>query len=245
MNKAIVVIPTYNESENIEKLIKQLIEIPLQLSVLIVDDNSPDGTGDIAETLAREFSQVHVIHRSAKMGLGTAYVDGFKYALREGFDYIFEMDADFSHDPKYIPIFLEKIKDYDLVLGSRYFSGISVVNWSFYRLTLSILASKYVKMWTGMPFTDPLGGFKVFRKEVLERIELEKIVSDGYVFQMEMLFRAYTNGFRIGEIPIVFIDRGFGSSKMSRKVIFEAVYKVPAIGLGFLITRFLGRFKKR
>lgn len=238
MNKAIIVIPTYNESDNIEKLVRQLLEMPLQLSVLIVDDNSPDGTGETADRLAKEFREVHVIHRKCKSGLGTAYVEGFKYALQEGFDYIFEMDADFSHDPKYIPVFLERIRDYDMVLGSRYLGGISVVNWSFYRLTLSLLASKYVKLWTGMPFSDPLGGFKVFRKEVLERIELGKIVSDGYVFQMEMLFRTYTNGFRIGEIPIIFIDRGFGRSKMSRKVIFEAIYKVPAIGLGFLIKRF-------
>ena len=243
MSRAIIVIPTYNESDNIEKLVKQLIEIPLQLSILIVDDNSPDGTGEIADRLAKEFHEVHVIHRKCKSGLGTAYVEGFKYALQEGFDYIFEMDADFSHDPKYIPVFLEKIRDYDMVLGSRYLGGISVVNWSFYRLTLSLLASKYVKIWTGMPFSDPLGGFKVFRKEVLERIELGNIVSDGYVFQMEMLFRAYTNGFRIGEIPIIFIDRGFGRSKMSRKVIFEAIYKVPAIGLGFLIKKALRGFK--
>lgn len=235
-----VVIPTYNERDNIAPLVERIQSIGNGIHILFVDDNSPDGTGQLANELSQRCNGISVIHRQKKLGLGTAYVEGFKFALERGYDYVIQMDADFSHDPKYIPTFMEKIKEYDLVLGSRYCNGISVVNWSLFRLILSFLACKYVKVITGLPFYDCLSGFKCFRKEVLEDINLDKVISDGYVFQMEMLYRAYKKGYRISEIPIIFVDRGFGRSKMSRRVIFEAFYKVPLLRFEYPISQSLG-----
>lgn len=230
--KAVVVIPTYNESENIEKLVKAILDLQKDIHICIIDDNSPDGTGQIADRLAAYYSEVSVIHRHGKLGLGTAYIEGFKRALRDRADYIFEMDADFSHDPKYLPDFLGAIQNKDLVLGSRYLHGISVVNWGFKRLLLSKFATLYVKLITGLPISDATGGFKCFRREVLESINLDKIYSNGYSFQIEMTYKAWKKGFRVGEIPIIFIDRCVGQSKMSKKIVWEAIWTTWRLRLG-------------
>lgn len=222
--KSIVVIPTYNERDNIETLLAAILDLPHNLEVLIVDDNSPDGTGEIADKLAKENPRVNVIHRSGKLGLGTAYIEGFKYALEQGFDYILQMDADLSHDPKYIPDFLEKMKDSDLVLGSRYTKGISVVNWNFRRLLLSKAANAYVRLVTGLKFTDLTGAFKCFKRQVLENMNLKAIHSSGYAMQVEMTYRTWKKGFRIVETPIIFIERNTGASKLSRKDVIEAFF---------------------
>lgn len=236
-----VVIPTYNEKDNIERLVKTILDLGIGLHVLIVDDNSPDGTGKMADKLARDFNVVHVIHRSGKMGLGSAYRMGFKYALDKGAPLVFEMDADFSHDPKYLPLFLEKMKEYDVVVGSRYLNGVSVVNWSMGRLILSYGANVYTRLITGLRLTDCTGGFKCFRRGVLEAINLDKIRSDGYSFQIEMNYHCIDKGFSIGEIPIIFIDRSAGSSKMSRKVVREAVVMVWRLRIGSICRKVLGR----
>jgi len=238
MPKAVLVIPTYNERENLADLVRAILDLHLGLEILIVDDNSPDGTGAVADKLAAQYPQAHVLHRSGKLGLGTAYVDGFKSALGMGADYVLEMDADFSHDPKYLPKLLKRIESCDLVLGSRYMDGISVINWSFWRLVISLLANKYVQIVTGMRYSDCLGGFKCFRRHVLERIGLDKIIANGYVFQMEMLYRAHQQGFRIDEVPIVFYDRDFGVSKMSKRTVVEAFFVV-------LVLRFTVRSQRR
>ncbi len=227
MVEALVVIPTYNERENIERLVRSLLGLPLNLAVLVVDDNSPDGTGAIADQVAEREPRVRVIHREGKLGLGTAYIAGFKWALANtDARYIFEMDADFSHDPHAIPLFLEKIRDADLVIGSRYVQGVTVVNWPLSRLILSISANIYTRIVTGMPLHDATGGFKCFRREVLMALPLDHIKSDGYSFQIEMNFHAWKRGFRIIEIPILFTDRLVGASKMSRRIIWEAAFMV-------------------
>ncbi len=232
MARALIIIPTYNEQENIVRLVHEIFSQQprcpdVALSILIVDDNSPDGTSDIVRDLqAREdpeFSRIHLLTRPAKMGLGTAYVTGFKYGVREGFDYVFEMDADFSHDPKEIPNFLHEIENYDLVIGSRYIPGAHVTNWPKRRLLLSYNANVYARIITGIPVRDATGGFKCFRRNVLEAIDLDDIRSNGYAFQIEMNFRAWRKGFRIKEIPITFADRLAGASKMSRSIVREAV----------------------
>ncbi len=224
--RGIVVVPTYNERENIEELINKVLSVSPIIDILIVDDNSPDGTGEIVDRMAKENSRIKVIHRPGKMGLGSAYVEGFKYALKEGYDFIMEMDADFSHNPEDIPRFIEKIKEYDLVIGSRYINGVSVVNWPISRLFLSYFANIYARFITGVPIKDLTGGFKCFRREVLEAIDLDSIMSDGYAFQIEMNYRAYKKGFRITEIPIIFIERRAGASKMSKKIVWEAFWLV-------------------
>ncbi len=224
--KACVIIPTYNEKENIEKIIPAVLEKDERLSVLIVDDNSPDGTGDIVDRMAGENPRILVLHREKKEGLGQAYIAGFKFSLERDFDYIFEMDADFSHDPKYLPDFLEAIKDYDLVLGSRYIKGVNVVNWPMSRLLLSYYANFYTRIVTGLPLKDATGGFKCFRRKVLEAINFNEVKSNGYSFQIEMSFRAFKKGFKIKEIPIVFTDRAEGTSKMSKKIVREAIWMV-------------------
>ncbi|MDZ7264456.1 MAG: polyprenol monophosphomannose synthase [candidate division KSB1 bacterium] len=225
--KGIVVIPTYNEAQNIEQMIDKILFQGIRnLDILVVDDNSPDGTGDIVERIARCESNVFLMRRPGKAGLGTAYVAGFKYALQHDYDYIFEMDADFSHDPDEIPNFLEALKDHDLVIGSRYKTGVNVINWPITRLVLSVGANKYTQFITGMPIKDCTGGYKCFRRQVLEAIDLDRIASDGYSFQIEMNFKAWKKGFRIVEIPIVFADREAGSSKMSKKIIREAIWMV-------------------
>ncbi len=224
--KSLIIIPTYNELENIRKMIPDILGRYDDVDILIVDDGSPDGTGVFVEQLTKESDQIKLIKRPNKMGLGTAYIRGFKYALQNGYDYIFEMDADYSHDPKEIRNFLEAIKDYDLVLGSRYKTGVNVVNWPMRRLMLSYFANSYTRFVTGLPVRDATGGFKCFRRKVLESINLDSIKSNGYAFQIEMTYKAYKKGFRIAEIPIIFIDRHQGTSKMSKKIVREAVTMV-------------------
>ncbi|MCX6600095.1 MAG: polyprenol monophosphomannose synthase [bacterium] len=224
--KGLIVIPTYNELATIDAILDAILEQNLGLDVLIVDDNSPDGTAQRVKARSGNDSRVKLIERSGKMGLGTAYVAGFKYAIANGYEIVFEMDADFSHDPKELPRLLEKIQGYDFVLGSRYINGISVVNWPLRRLLLSYFASYYTRCVTGMPIHDPTGGFKCFRIEVLKAIDLDRIRSGGYSFQIEMNFKAWKKGFKYVEIPIIFVDRRVGSSKMSRAIVREAVFMV-------------------
>lgn len=225
-DKALVIIPTYNERENIEPLVKAILALPVKVDVLIVDDNSPDGTGEIADRLSQQFPQVHVMHRTEKNGLGRAYCAGFAWALERDYEYIIEMDGDFSHNPADIPAFLEAAKNADLVIGSRYSNGIRVINWPLKRLMLSLGAAKYVQLITGMPITDPTGGFKCFRRHTLQSINLNEIRSNGYSFQIEMSHKVWRQGMKIVEVPIVFTDRFQGKSKMSRKIVWEAVWMV-------------------
>ncbi|MGB9912953.1 MAG: polyprenol monophosphomannose synthase [Candidatus Kapaibacteriota bacterium] len=224
--KAIVIIPTYNEAENIEKLINKIFSIIPDINILIVDDNSPDGTAAIVEKIMQNDPRLHLIKRPGKMGLGTAYIDGFKYALSKGFEAIFEMDADFSHNPEDLPRFLEALQDADLVIGSRYLTGVNVINWPLRRLILSYFANIYTRIITGMPIKDATGGFKCFRASALRQINLDNIKTNGYGFQIEMNFRIWAKGFKVKEIPIVFVDRMNGVSKMNKKIILEAVLLV-------------------
>jgi len=226
LKKSLVIIPTYNELENIPKLIPKILQKDEGLEVLIVDDNSPDGTAAFVEEESKSNSRVHLIKRNAKLGLGTAYIEGFKFALKNGYDFIFEMDADFSHNPKELINFLREIESADLVLGSRYKSGVNVVNWPMKRLLLSYFANVYTRIITGLPVKDATGGFKCFRREVLEAIDFNNVKSNGYAFQIEMTFKAWKKGFRIKEISITFIDRVKGTSKMSKKIVREAVTMV-------------------
>ena len=224
--KTLIIIPTYNEMDNISRLIPDLLERYENLDILVVDDNSPDGTGNYVEDLSKQNPRIKIIKRSRKQGLGTAYIAGFKYAIQHEYEYIFEMDADFSHDPKEIKNFLEAAEKYDLVLGSRYVKGVNVINWPMRRLLLSYFANKYTRFITGMPIQDATGGFKCFRRKVLEAINLDQIGSNGYAFQIEMTFKAWKKGFKVGEIPIVFVDRMKGTSKMSKKIVREAIFMV-------------------
>ncbi len=235
--RALIIFPTYNEKENIEKITRAVLAKDDRIHVLIVDDNSPDGTGEIADGMAGEDPRVFVEHRPGKAGLGTAYIHGFKWALEKGFDYIFEMDADFSHSPDYIPDFLEAIKENDLVLGSRYISGVNVINWPMTRLLLSYYANVYSRLVTGLPVRDATGGFKCFRREVLEAIRLDDVKSNGYTFQIEMTMRAHVRKFRIKEIPIVFTDRLRGTSKMSKKIVREAIWMVWWLRLAAILGK--------
>lgn len=218
----LVIIPTYNELENIDAMIEKLLGLPYGLDVLIVDDNSPDGTAARVEAWQARSERVHLLKRPGKMGLGSAYRDGFRYALAKGAEYIFEMDADFSHDPGAIGEFLEAARDADIVLGSRYLNGVTVVNWPLSRLILSYSANVYTRLVTGLPLADATGGYKCFRRRALEGIRLDRVKSEGYSFQIEMSFRCWKRGFRIKEIPILFVDRRAGVSKMSRRIIWEA-----------------------
>jgi dolichol-phosphate mannosyltransferase len=223
--KTLVITPTYNEKENIERIIQAALSQDPRVEMLIVDDNSPDGTGDIVDRIAAANPRVHVLHRSGKLGLGTAYIAGFKWALERDFASVMEMDADFSHDPGHIPTFLKQVEEADLVLGSRYrFGKVTVVNWPITRLLLSFFANVYARIVTGLPLYDSTGGFKIYRRQVLEAIDLNAVKSNGYAFQIEMSFRAWKKGFRIIEIPIVFTDRSEGQSKMSRQIVWEAVW---------------------
>jgi len=227
VRRALVIVPTYNERENLPRLIPAILAQDPRLDVLVVDDSSPDGTGTLADEMAEEDERVHVLHRSGKLGLGTAYIAGFRWGLERGYDYLFEMDADFSHDPAHLPQFLAAIQDADLVLGSRYLHGrVTVVNWPIGRLLLSYFANVYARVVTGMPLADATGGFKCFRREVLAALALDRVESNGYAFQIEMSFRAWKQGFRIREIPIMFVDRDIGESKMSKKIVREAVWRV-------------------
>jgi dolichol-phosphate mannosyltransferase len=235
--KTFVVVPTYNERDNIDRLISEILVQGDGINVLIVDDNSPDGTGVLLDAIASANHRVNVIHRSAKLGLGSAYRDGFRYALDNGADFIVEMDADFSHDPSLLPLFLEKIKQYDFVIGTRYLNGVSVVNWPIRRLILSYYANVYTRVITGLSISDCTGGFKCFRRKVLEAIDLSTIKSDGYSFQIEMNYRCIEKGFRVGEIPIIFIDRHAGTSKMSKRIMWEAVIMVWKLKLGSIVRK--------
>jgi len=233
--KAMVVIPTYNEADNIEGIIRAVRSLPYDIQVAIVADASPDGTGVLADRIAGEDNGVHVLHRGGKQGLGSAYVEGFKYALSAGMDVVLEMDADFSHDPNALPDFLAKVREADIVIGSRYRNGVRVINWSFRRLLLSKLATIYVYFVTGMPgsmVSDATAGFKCYRRAVLEAIDLDRIHSNGYSFQIEMKYRAYKKGFRLAEIPITFNDRHVGQSKMNTRIILEALWIVWRLRLG-------------
>lgn len=226
MKKTLIIIPTYNELNNIQKLIPLLRSEYPAVDILVVDDNSPDGTGKKVKEMSEKDSQIKLIEREGKLGLGTAYVRGFKYMLENGYEAAIEMDADFSHNPKEVANFLIEIEEYDLVLGSRYSDGVNVVNWPMRRLLLSYFANIYTKVITGMPVYDATGGYKCFRREVLEAINLDKVTSNGYSFQIEMNFKAWKKGFRIKEIPIVFVDREDGSSKMSKHIVYEAIFMV-------------------
>jgi dolichol-phosphate mannosyltransferase len=225
--RGLIIIPTYNERENLPRLLPMVLEQDPRLDILIIDDASPDGTGQLAEELAADSDRVHVLHRAGKLGLGTAYIVGFRWGLERGYDWLFEMDADFSHDPTHLPQFLEALQTYDLVLGSRYLEGrVTVVNWPMARLLLSYGANIYARTITGVPLWDATGGFKAFRRKVLESIDLDRIESEGYSFQIEVNLRVWKRGFSIGEIPIVFVDRTTGESKMSKRIIREAIWRV-------------------
>jgi len=231
--RALIAIPTYNEAANLPNLVPQVLAQDPRLEVLVVDDNSPDGTGRIAEELARKNDgRVHVLHREGKLGLGTAYITAFRWALEREYDYVFEMDADFSHDPVYLKDFLKAIESADVVLGSRYLEGkVAVVNWPMGRLMLSYCANIYARWITGLRIWDLTGGFKCFRRRVLETIDLSQVRSNGYAFQIEMSVRAWRKGFKLRETPIVFVDRTEGHSKMNRAIVREAVWMVPRLRL--------------
>ncbi len=237
MADILVVIPTYNEAENIRAIAAAVLAGCPAAHLLFVDDNSPDGTGRLADELAQGDPRVHVLHQPGKGGLGRAYLAGFKWALRDSYRFVFEMDADFSHNPAELPRFLQAAAQADLVLGSRYVNGIRIINWPLSRLILSKGASLYVRLLTGLPVTDPTGGFKCFRREVLEAIDLNRIRSNGYSFQIEMTHTAWKLGFRIVEVPIVFEDRRSGLSKMNSIIVREALWMV-------LRLRFRPRQKK-
>ena len=223
MNKSLVVVPTYNERENLSPLAQRIFALPVPVDLLVVDDNSPDGTGKLADELAARTPSLHVLHRQEKCGLGRAYIAGFQWALEHGYDYVFELDGDFSHNPDDIPMFLEAARNADLVLGSRYLNGIRIINWPLSRLMLSQAAAKYVQIITGMKITDPTGGYKCFTRRALEAINLKEINSNGYSFQIEMTHRLWRQGMKIVEVPIIFTERAQGNSKMSGHIIQEAL----------------------
>lgn len=238
LRRALIIVPTYNERDNLPRLIPSILARDPRLEVLVVDDGSPDGTGGVADALAATEPRVHVLHRSGKLGLGTAYLTGFRWGLERDYDVLFEMDADFSHDPAHLPLFLEAIEKFDVVLGSRYLEGrVTVVNWPIGRLLLSYFANAYARWVTGLPIADATGGFKCFRREVLAALALDRVESNGYAFQIEMSFRAWKKGFRLGEIPIMFVDRDIGESKMSRHIVAEAVWRVWRLRLLALTGR--------
>ncbi len=225
--RALVIVPTYNERENIERLIERTLAQDPRIDMLVVDDGSPDGTGELVQQLVAAEPRVHLLSRATKLGLGTAYIAGFRWALEHDYDYVLEMDADFSHDPNHLPEFLSAVEHADLVLGSRYQQGrVTVVNWPMRRLLLSYCANIYARAVTGLPVWDATGGFKCFRRSVLEAIDLSRVRSNGYAFQIEMSFRAWKQNFRLAEIPIVFVDRTEGTSKMSNRIVREAVWMV-------------------
>ncbi|MBI5388147.1 MAG: polyprenol monophosphomannose synthase [Verrucomicrobia bacterium] len=229
--KTLVITPTFNERENLPNLVRKVFSLPVRLDLLIVDDNSPDGTGQLADEIAASNPQVHVMHRAEKNGLGRAYIAGFKWALARDYDCIMEMDGDFSHNPDDIPKFLQAAQEADLVLGSRYCDGIRVINWPLQRLVLSMGAGMYVRTITGMPFSDPTGGYKCFRRRALLSLDLETVKSNGYSFQIEMTHRIWRQGLKVTEVPIIFTDRFQGTSKMSGKIVREALWMVWSLWL--------------
>jgi len=230
--RAVAVVPTYNELANLEELVDKLRAVTPDLHILIVDDNSPDGTGRLADELRRKHpDQIFVLHRQSKEGLGRAYVDGFKLVLEEDYEFILQMDADLSHDPAHVPQFLDQIQNYDLIVGSRYLNGISVVNWDLKRLIMSKMATKYVRIVTGIPITDATSGFNCWRREALEAVGFEDAFSSGYVFLVEMKYKAYRKGLKVGEVPIIFVERKQGNSKLDWGVIWEAIWGVLKLRL--------------
>ncbi len=234
---SLIISPTYNELENIEELIRKFHQNSPSSDILFVDDNSPDGTADMIKHLQKSDPGIHLIVREKKLGLGTAYCRGFEWALERGYGRVIQIDADLSHNPEDIPRLLEKSKKYDVVIGSRYVNGVNVVNWPLRRLILSYFANIYARVLTGLPVSDSTGGFKCFNTKVLEAINLKSIKSQGYAFQIEMNFLAWMKKFTICEIPIIFFDRTVGKSKMSNKIIYEAVWTVPKLALKRLFHR--------
>lgn len=226
MRKGLIIIPTYNEARNIERIIAEILSISPQLEVLVIDDNSPDNTGDIVAKMTQKNKRVHLKRRESKMGLGTAYVLGFRYALGHTFDFAFEMDADFSHNPDDLPRFIELLDQYDLVIGSRYTDGVSVVNWPMKRLVLSFGACTFARVVTGIPVRDLTSGFKCYSRKALAAVDWESFEVDGYGFQIQSVFSVFRAGLRVKEIPIIFVERRAGESKMSRRIIWEAFWLV-------------------
>ncbi|MDH3734900.1 MAG: polyprenol monophosphomannose synthase [Gemmatimonadota bacterium] len=235
--RGLVILPTYNEIESLERVVRGVLDRDGRLSVLVVDDGSPDGTGDLADRLAGENDGIHVLHREGKQGLGSAYIAGFRWALERDYAWVFEMDADGSHDADRLPDMIEATRTYDVVVGSRYLRGVNVINWPMSRLLLSYYANRYARCVTGLRLADSTSGFKCFKREVLAAIDLTAVGSTGYAFQIEMNFRAWKKGFAVGEIPIVFVDREAGQSKMSGAIVREAVWRVWALRLRSLLGR--------
>jgi len=241
MNQTLIIVPTVNERENLPRLAQRLLSLPVKVDLLVVDGNSTDGTGQIADELAAKHPEIHLIHEAKKSGLGRAYIASFKWALERDYEFIFEMDSDFSHDPDEIPNFLKAAENADLVLGSRYTGGVRVLNWPLKRLLLSRCAGIYVWLITGMPFTDPTGGYKCFRRRALQSINLDQIHSNGYSFQIEMTHRLWRDGFNIAEVPITFTERVEGSSKLSRHIVIEAFWMVWWLWLRNGLRRWPGK----
>lgn len=225
-NKSLIIIPTFNEIDNIERMIKTLLGLYPEVSLLIIEDGSPDGTAQVVKDLQSEFNGLHMIERQGKLGLGTAYITGFKWALNKGYDFVFEMDCDFSHDPKQVQDLLEAAQVNDLVIGSRYIDGIRIINWPFRRLLLSYMASIYTRIVTGIPVFDTTGGFKCFSRKALETLNLDNIISKGYIFQLELNYKVWLSGLKVKEVPIIFYERRDGESKMAGGIIFEALFAV-------------------
>ena len=240
-NKSLIIIPTYNEIENIESMLTTVFEAYPQISILIIEDGSPDGTADVVKKLQASNQQLHMIQRTGKQGLGTAYTTGFKWALERDFEYVFEMDCDFSHDPKQIPVLLEAAQNHDLVIGSRYIDGIRIINWPFSRLLLSYIAGIYIRIVTGIPLLDSTGGFKCFTRKALQALNLNDIISNGYVFQLELNYKIWSQGLTIKEVPIIFYERERGVSKMGGSIILEALFTV----LKLRILKALGQLNKK
>jgi dolichol-phosphate mannosyltransferase len=234
MTEALVIVPTYNERDNLPRLVPRILDVKPTVDVLIVDDNSPDGTGEVADELARSIPAVHTLHRPGKLGLGRAYVAGFKWALARGYQYFCQMDADLSHNPEALPAFFAATQRYDLVLGSRYVGGVRVLDWDMTRLFISSFGNWYARVATGLPFSDLTGGFKCYTRKVLEAIDLDQIHSIGYAFQIEMTWWAVQRGFRVGEIPIIFNGRDHGETKFSRSIAWEAAWAVWKLRLGLI-----------
>ncbi len=237
MKKGLVIIPTYNEAVNIAKIIKKILSVSDDLEILIIDDNSPDDTGKIVDEISKNNKKLHLLTRPRKMGLGTAYVLGFDYALKSGYDFVFEMDADFSHDPEDLPRFIELLDDYDLIIGSRYANGVSVVNWPMKRLIISFSACMFARIVTGVPVRDLTSGFKCYSRKALQSVAWEKFKVGGYGFQIQSVFSVYRAGLKLREIPIVFVERRAGASKMSKKIIWEAFWLVWKLRLISIFTQ--------
>jgi len=233
--KTLIVTPTYNERKNIRELVSTLFELNPDFHILVVDDSSPDGTAEIVEELQADCANLHLLSRNEKTGLGSAYIAGFNYALERDYEAVVQMDADMSHDPKDVPLLIEAIENADLAIGSRYLSGINVVNWPLQRLIISYGANIYTRLVTRLPVRDATGGFKCWRREALEAINLDGVRSQGYSFQIEMTYRAWLKGFRITEIPIIFVDRTVGESKMTRSIMLEAAVMIPRLRIWKLL----------